>query len=303
MSLVRDAEGKAHHFISQIQDVTTKKQAEEKFRIIFDNPSVPHLLMNGQRQVVDCNHSTLRLMNTTDKARFLATPLSHFSPAFQSDGQSSAEMAEEIYALVNATGYHRFNWLYRRSTGDEFPMEVTMNSVELQGESRFLVTWRDLTEVRRADQEREILIQKLVDSNSELERFAFIATHDLQEPLRLISNFTGLLQKTTTGSLDDESIQYLSIIAQSAKRMHALILDLLEYSRVSFEPTGDEVIDTNKCIEYVCDILQIVIKETGARVTWSTLPTLKGSSVYFSTLLQNLIGNALKYKSKTGLPP
>ncbi|MEJ0104148.1 MAG: ATP-binding protein [Bacteroidota bacterium] len=142
--------------------------------------------------------------------------------------------------------------------------------------------------------------RELQRKNEEIEQFAFIASHDLQQPLRSISNFTSLLNEKLQDKADDESRQYMSFITGGAYRMSALINDLLEYSRA-----GKDVqrlkIDCNQLVAEVLEELSAVIKETQAMVTVSVLPTLYGYAS-LKSVFRNLIGNAVKYTKKDELP-
>jgi PAS domain S-box-containing protein len=221
----------------------------------------------------------------------------HFSCFYTPEDQEKGDPANAL-RIATQTGKYCAEGLRVRKNGERFWANVVIDALHnpqgtLVG---FAKITRDITERRQAEQEREALIQQLVNSNGELERFGYVATHDLQEPLRLVCNFSALLQEKLRGIKDPETSQYIDIIASSAKRMYVLIADLLEYARLSSEPERNEMIVATQCLHYVTDLLQIVIQERNSIVTNDSLPVTKGSRVHFSTLLQNLIGNALKYQ-------
>ena len=139
-------------------------------------------------------------------------------------------------------------------------------------------------------------------SNEELERFAYIASHDLQEPLRMVRNFTGLLEAEYGESMDETAGQYMKFVTDAAERMQNLIADLLEYSRVGAENAGFETFDSNKTIKIVEDNLADEIEETGTKITAKNLPDIYANPVRFSRLMQNLIGNAIKYRAPDTKP-
>ena len=142
--------------------------------------------------------------------------------------------------------------------------------------------------------------RELQRKNEEIEQFAFIASHDLQQPLRSISNFTGLLNEKLQDTAGDETKQYMSFITGGAHRMSALINDLLEYSRA-----GKDVqrlkIDCNQLVAEVLEELSAVLKETQATVNVSVLPSLYGYAS-LKSVFRNLIGNAVKYTKKNEPP-
>ncbi len=149
----------------------------------------------------------------------------------------------------------------------------------------------DVTERRRAEEE-------IRQSNEELERFAYVASHDLQEPLRMVSSYTQLLAKRYAGRLDEDADDFIGFAVDGANRMHRLINDLLEYSRVGTRGRELEPTDAEEVLKTVLADLQVAIEESGARITHDPLPTVMADPTQLRQLLQNLIGNALKYRGE-----
>jgi signal transduction histidine kinase len=137
------------------------------------------------------------------------------------------------------------------------------------------------------------MTDKLVSSNKELGHFAYITSHDLQEPLRTISNYTLLLQKRCKGKLDDHADKYLDVISTATARMQLLIKDVLDYSRIGQDKTL-QTIDCNKILQDVLIDMEIRIKETSAQIYAEPLPVVNGYSE-LCYVFQNLINNALKF--------
>ncbi|MFO7825548.1 MAG: ATP-binding protein [Cyclobacterium sp.] len=138
--------------------------------------------------------------------------------------------------------------------------------------------------------------------NAELEHFTYVASHDLQEPLRMVTGFLQLLEKKYAHLLDPKAKTYIHYAVDGAQRMRQLILDLLAYSRVNKVNSKPESVDFNKILEEIKLTFQPEIRQLKAVVTADPLPTITGHSSFYFLLLQNLIGNALKY-SKPNLPP
>jgi len=150
-------------------------------------------------------------------------------------------------------------------------------------------------ELRRSNQD-------LARSNDDLERFAYIASHDLQEPLRMIATYSQLLIRGYASKFDGDASMYVSNIVDSTRRMRTLLADLLAYTEVRAEDEMPaEPIDLNAVLENVKQNLRAGIEETGAEVACETLPTIQGHEAHFISLLQNLVGNAIKYRSNA--PP
>jgi light-regulated signal transduction histidine kinase (bacteriophytochrome) len=157
------------------------------------------------------------------------------------------------------------------------------------------------TELLNTQKNLKIKNKEFEQKNKELEEFAFVASHDLQEPLRTTSSFVGLLQQQYKGNLDEKADRYLTYISQASARMQVLITDLLEYSRIGSKKELKPV-DCNKILAEVLDDLDTAINETGATVTAGTLPVVCGYETEIEQLFQNLIFNSIKFRQKD-LPP
>lgn len=136
----------------------------------------------------------------------------------------------------------------------------------------------------------------LTRSNQELEQFAYVASHDLQEPLRAVSGYTQLLAKDYTHQLDETGQQYAAYVMEGAARMQQLIQDLLEYSRVGSRDLMLAPTDCNAVLKRVLDTLQVAIAESNATITSDPLPTITADKTQLTQLFQNLIGNAIKFR-------
>lgn len=158
---------------------------------------------------------------------------------------------------------------------------------------------RDLS---AANDRLRVLNGELQRSNEDLQQFAFAASHDLQEPLRSISTFIGLLERTARPKLSAAELDYLGYIADGSQRMHRLITDLLHYSQVGQKPASFHAIDLNAVLARTLENLYDLISETGAAVTWDALPVISGDEAQLGQVFQNLAGNAIKY-ARPEVPP
>ena len=159
-----------------------------------------------------------------------------------------------------------------------------------------------MTEQKKAERLRESLIEELAESNTELERFAYIASHDMQEPLRMVKNFSQLIAEEYTDKLNDEGKEYIDFVTTGAERMQAMVDDLLEYARIGRNNTQRVSVNAAEEMKHVIENLSLIIKECKADVTYDDLPTFKGNPVQFMRLMQNLIGNGLKYQTQDNIP-
>jgi signal transduction histidine kinase len=157
---------------------------------------------------------------------------------------------------------------------------------------RIIEEWRFTSEARAMldDQAKE-----LRRSNAELEQFAYVASHDLQEPLRKVASFCQMLERKYSDKLDDRGRQYIGFAVDGAKRMQGLINDLLAFSRVGRLDRHEESVSMRKAMEDAMFSLSQLVEDTGAEVTWDDLPELPGDQTQLTQLLQNLVGNAIKF--------
>jgi signal transduction histidine kinase len=155
---------------------------------------------------------------------------------------------------------------------------------------------------RALEYERGLLIQKLSQTNTELERFAYVASHDLQEPIRMVASFSKILSQEYGHCLDDTAKDYLGIITESSLRMHDMVTDLLTYSRLGNVGHQEAPFEGGAVLNTALDNLRELIKEQRAEVTHDALPMLNGNPVQITRLLQNLITNAIKYQKDGNIP-
>jgi PAS domain S-box-containing protein len=200
-----------------------------------------------------------------------------------------------------------------RKDGTRFPMEIRVREVEYKGRKARVAAIMDITERKKAEEElmkyhehleemvktRTDDLRKAMDdlarSNTELERFAYVASHDLQEPLRMVTSYLQLLERRYKDQLDGEALEFINYAVDGSTRMKTLINDLLAYSRVGTRGKEFTLTDCEDILERVLSTLQVSIKESQARVTHDPLPKLMADDTQLEMLFQNLIGNAIKF--------
>ena len=182
-----------------------------------------------------------------------------------------------------------------RADGEEFPMEASISQVEVGGQKLFTVIVRDITQRREIEKTLQRIAAELARSNKDLDQFASVASHDLQEPLRTVSGFVQLLQKKYANQLDAEADTFIGYAVTGAKRMETLIKDLLAYARVGTRSQEPVPIDTGAALQLALDNLRESVQETGVEITHGELPTVRADPSQLAQLFQNLIGNALKF--------
>jgi len=188
--------------------------------------------------------------------------------------------------------------VYKEEAGNVLGVFAAARDVTLQKQAEAeLRRHKDNLEalVKERTSELEVANTDLRRSNENLEQFAYVASHDLQEPLRIMASFSELLERRYNDKLDTDANEFIGYIVDGAKRMQRLIQDLLVYSRIGRTDMTIEEIDSNSILERVINSMMPVIKESKAVITHDELPTQTGSESSFIQLFQNLIGNAIKF--------
>ena len=178
-----------------------------------------------------------------------------------------------------------------RKDGITVPVEVNATFINYEGRPADLVVIRDITERKRAEEE-------LRRSNQELEHFAYIASHDLQEPLRMVSSYTQLLAQRYKDKLDADADEFIHYVEDGVSRMRALINGLLVYSRVGTSGAAFELTDCEAAFDCALTNLQVAVDESGAVITHHPLPVVMADASQLTQVFQNLIGNAIKFCSQ-----
>jgi PAS domain S-box-containing protein len=185
-----------------------------------------------------------------------------------------------------------------RKSGEVFPAEASISKLIVGGTRVYTAVLRDVSERRRAEEALNTQAQELARSNADLEQFAYVASHDLQEPLRMVASYTQLLARRYKDRLDDDAHEFIAYAVDGVTRMQALINDLLAYSRAGSRTSTPVPTDLNAVLQRVLVSLAAAIEESGAEVTSGPLPTLPADGSQIAQVLQNLIGNAIKFRGE-----
>jgi light-regulated signal transduction histidine kinase (bacteriophytochrome) len=190
-----------------------------------------------------------------------------------------------------------------RKDGSEFPIQISLSSWQTEGRAFFSGMLHDITERRELEaalqttnQELEQRVRQLDQANTDLERFAYVASHDLQEPLRMVSGFSQMLQEKYHGRLDAEADEYIWYLVDAANRMRDLIQDLLAFSRVQSRGASLERVNCEEVLGWALSNLHASVEETQAVVTHDPLPEVMGDAAQLMLVFQNLLANAIKFR-------
>jgi PAS domain S-box-containing protein len=282
-------------------DLTANLQAsEDKYKTLFNKSPLPKWIYDEKTlNFLEVNDTAIRVYGYT-REEFLQMTIADIRPP--ADVQALLEDVEDVRGRPGS--YRHGQWRHVRKDQAIIDVEITAHPIEYDGKQARMVIVNDITENKRYEQELHRLntdlsarAAELTASNAELERFAYIASHDLQEPLRMVTSFLQLLQKKYRGQIDSKADQYIHYAVDGAERMKALIMDLLEYSRAGAGKEGFATVDTAVVLQEVGDIFREKIVAARAEVKIDPLPVIWCDKLQLLQLFQNLLSNALKYHS------
>jgi chemotaxis family two-component system sensor kinase Cph1 len=210
-----------------------------------------------------------------------------------------------IAAMTGKPGHDEIQGIYNPKSGAYIWLNINSTPEFLPGEKepyRAYAVFRDITERKQAEKQLKALNESLERSNRELEQFAYVASHDLQEPLRMVSSYTQLLEQRYKDKLDQDANDFIGYAVDGANRMQRLIQDLLEYSRVTTRGQTMAPLDSHETLGEAVKNLQAAIHETGALVTSNELPIVLGDRTQIVQVFQNLIGNGIKFQRQGEAP-
>ncbi len=260
-------------------------------------------LLRETQEVAQLGHYTFDVASGLWKSSEVLDSIFGIDAAYKRDMEGwislvSPELRDEMqdYLAGRLASQDEFNkgyWIVRQSDGERrFVLGLGRIERDEDGKAvRVLGAIRDITEQKKAEDE-------IRRSNAELEQFAYVASHDLREPLRMISSYVALLERRFADKLDDDGREFIHFAKDGAQRMDHLILDLLEYSRIGRVCDSLELSDLGAILQSALAILEPSIKESQAEIRFpASLPSVMASGDEITRLFQNLIGNALKYRS------
>jgi PAS domain S-box-containing protein len=274
-----------------VRDISKLRRAEARFRGLLEAAPDGFVGIDAAGRVVLINEAAEQLFAASREQLLNAQVDTLLCSADGPGGLRDAARAESVDGAQR-----RLERTIVRPDGTEVPVEVTVSSMDTRGGDQIvLASVRDVSERLRAARE---LLRRAVDlerSNAALEEFAYAASHDLQEPLRMVASYLQLLQNRYQGNLDSDADDFIGFAVDGARRMQALINDLLSYSRVGTQAAPMEEVALSAILEMAAANLHASIEDTGATIVTGDLPTIVANRSQLVQLCQNLVGNAIKF--------
>jgi PAS domain S-box-containing protein len=293
--------------IAAIRDVSARMKTEAKFRGLLEAAPDAMVIVDREGHIALVNSQAEHLFGYA-REELLGQPIELLVPKRyrpQHPGHRIKYFGDP-HPRPMGTGVQLAG---RRKNGTEFPVEISLSPVETEDGTLVTAAVRDITErlrleeIRREASERKVEqdalahhAQELARSNADLEQFAYVASHDLQEPLRMVANYTQLLAQRYRGKLDQDADEFIGYAVDGAVRMQQLIADLLAYSRVGSRGRPFAPVDGEALFARALADVKLVVEQNGAVITHDPLPTVMGDESQLGQLFQNLLTNALKFR-------
>ncbi len=271
-------------------NITERKRSEDGLRLaasVFESSGESILITDGQERIISVNPA---FVETTgyEPAEVLGQ-----TPRILSSGQHGSDFYCQMWSELTQRGRWSGEVWNRRKNGEIFPEWLTISRVvDLQGDpTHYVAVFSDMTERKAAE-------RRLMDINAELEQFAYVASHDLREPLRMVSSYLSLIERQMGANLAGDLAEFLNFARDGARRMDRLILDLLEFSRIGRLSNPTVRISLAELLDRALADMALRIEETGAEIETSGAAALvRVSEDDVTRLFDNLISNALKYRN------
>ncbi len=298
VSGLKDSAGNLTGFVAVVRDVTERVKMEEEIRsghkllsAVFESLRDGIAIVDVNIKFVQWNQAILDIAGWGPEGMLGKPGIDIVVP------EDRPRVMEELAKQFIGTASERQSYRVQVANGGIKHIELSVSALkdDAGNITGFVAAIRDVTKRIAMERELKKALDDLQRSNKELEQFAYVASHDLQEPLRMISSYTQLLSKRYKGKLDTDADEFIAYAVDGADRMQKMIQDLLAYSRVTTRGKAFEPVDLEKAFSDAIDNLQIAIADNKATITHDPLPKVIADESQMIRLFQNLIGNALKF--------
>ena len=304
--IIKNAEGRTIKTYGANQDITELKMAEKelreselKYRTLFNSSPDSTILIGIDGNLMDVNHAAQEVTGLS-KEDLIGKNFTELNLLLDEEMPLHIEKVSQVLRGKSSKPYES---RFIDRNGKIRYAETYLKALKKDDEIfAFNVIAHDITERKKAEEKLKEIINELERSNYELQQFAYITSHDLQEPLRTIASFTQLLERRYRGKLDSDADEFIEFIVDAAVRMKEMIQGLLEYSRVGTQKVEFKEVDLDVELEQVLSNLHALINKNNAEITYDPLPKVMADPDQMVRVFQNLISNAIKFR-KPDEPP
>lgn len=289
---LRTPTGRIREWVGTVVDIHEGRKAQEeerKFKFLSDNANDAYFLANRGSRIVYANRVASELLGYSQK-ELLGLSL------LDIDQKDERGYFEKKFRSAKEQRPSPYETTFTRKDGSRVQVEINLSHLQYGGDTYMFGVARDITERKEVEACLRNHAEELARSNRELEQFAYISSHDLKEPLRMVTVYVQMLQNHMAGRMDEQAQEYLGYAVQGSQRMLALINDLLAYSRVGKELRPFEEVSCEDSVDAAIFNLKTALEESKGEVIVDPLPHVQGSSSQLAQLFQNLIANAVKFR-------
>jgi PAS domain S-box-containing protein len=297
LSPIQDDQGKVFAVVVFQRDCTQRKLAEETLRAneaqsrLLCDATLEGIVIHSDGDFIDANSAFSSMLGFDRQELIDRQGLLVFAPEHRN---AIAELIARDYA-------EPYESVMITKEGTQLPVEIVGKTMYSGDHKLRVVAVRDISERKKAEARMRRTMEDLERSNRELEQFAYVASHDLQEPLRMVSSYTQLLARRYGDQLDQDAHEFIGYAVDGAERMQRLINDLLAYSRVGTRGKPFQETDCVRVLDRAINNLQLLIDDTGAEIAHDRLPAVVADESQMTELFQNLLTNAIKFHGQ--VPP
>jgi len=292
---LRDAAGNLTGFSEFSHDLSESQASDARYRGLLEAAPDAMVVVNGGGEIVLLNVQAEKQFGYS-RDELLGQQVKNiipegFAERLIADGTRSAAeaLAQQIGMGIELVG--------RRKDGGEFPLEIMLSPLESAEGILVTAAIRDISVRKESEAHLVKTVGELRRSNEELQQFAYVSSHDLQEPLRMVASYTQLLAKRYKGRLDSDADEFIAFAVDGCSRMQGLIQDLLAYSRAGTNGKTLCEVSGEAALQGALRNLRITIEQSGAVVSHDSLPAIETDETQLTQVFQNLVGNAIKYRA------
>ena len=305
VTAIRGADQEIIGFLGTFFDLSERKaiqvnlrESESRYEALFDSASDAIVLGGVDGRFIECNPAALTIFGCTHQ-QIIGKSIASFSPEYQPDGELSNDKARTIIVATLRGQPQFFEWRHTRFDGTPFDTEVSLNAVTINNVPHLLGTIRDITDRKKADEERSLLIKELEIKNAEMERFTYTISHELKTPLVTIAGFAGILQSDVNTGTIEKLPDHVRQITTAVDTMSILLNELLELSRIGRVTNQYERVELGELAQVVVEAASLRAGERN--ITFEIAPDIPefwGDKSRLQEVLKNLIGNTVKFSAK-----